>query len=52
MITPKMENVARGKGSGDPVFKIPLSGELFHMPQFVNRKQNVTDIYRKYEKLQ
>ena len=39
------------KGSGDPVFKIPLSGELFHMPQFVSRKQNVTGIYRKYEKL-
>ena len=47
MKTPKMENVARG----DPVFKIPLSGELFHMHQFVSRKQNVTGIYRKYEKL-
>ena len=30
------------KGSEDPVFKIPLSVELFHMPQFVSRKQNVT----------
>ena len=40
MKTPKMENEARGeyKGSGDPVFKIPLSGELFHMSQFVSRK--------------
>ena len=52
MITPKMETwQGVYKGSGDPVFKIPLSGELFHMPKFVSRKQNVTDIYRKYEKL-
>ena len=46
---PKMENVARVyKGSGVPVFKIPLiSGGLLHMSQFVGRKQNVIGIYRR-----
>ena len=47
-----MENVARvHKGSGVPVFKIPLNGGLLHMSQFVSIKQNITGIYRKYEKL-
>ena len=32
------------KGSGDPVFKIPLSGELFYISQFVSIKPNVTGI--------
>ena len=41
------------KGSGVPVFKIPVSGGLFNnnMSQFVSRKQKVTGIYRKNGKL-
>ena len=44
------------KGSGVPVFKIPLSGGLLHMSQFVSRKTkcylNLQKVWKNYINLE